>query len=510
MHLGLRVPNIWLRARLRFGRGESAVDVSGVSLPGLPDIAVGSNGHVAWSFTNSYGDFFDWVQLQFTDEEKRHYSGPGGEREIVRVEETIRVRGGADETLVLRETLFGPIARDDAVFGALAASWTAHHPRALNLELLRLESARNVAEALALAGRVGMPAQNFIVGDRDGAIGWTVIGLVPRRAGFDPRLPSDWSQPGVGWLGWVEAGEMPRVTAPSSQRLWSANARMVDGAALALLGDGGYALGARAAQIRDGLQARERFAAGDMLAIQLDDRALFLARWHALLRTVLARHAADPQLVELSRATERWQGRAAVDSADYRLVRAFREQVHRRVVDGLAAPMRAIDPDYKMPRLPQAEAVVWELLHKRPLHFLPPTYADWNDLLHAAALAVVKDLGGARGSLSARTWGEQNQTAIRHPLSRAVPLLSPLLDMPRQALPGDTAMPRVQGPAFGASMRMAVAPGREAEGILHMPAGQSGNPLSSYYGAGHGDWAAGRATPFLPGTTQRTLLLAPH
>jgi penicillin amidase len=173
--------------------------------------------------------------------------------------------------------------------------------------------------------------------------------------------------------------------------------------------------------------------------------------------------------------------------------------------------MRAIDPDYRMPRLPQAEAVVWELLHKRPLHLLPPAYADWNDLLQAAALAVVKDLGSSRGGgLEARTWGEQMQTAIRHPLSRAVPWLASLLDMPRQSLPGDTAMPRVQGREFGASMRMAVAPGREAEGILHMPGGQSGNPLSPYYGAGHDDWAAGRATPFLPGEAQRTLLLAPR
>jgi len=510
MHLGLRVPNLWLRARLRFGSGEQAVDVSGVTLPGLPGVVVGANGHIAWSFTNSYVDSFDWVVVQFTDEEKRRYSSPGGEREIVRVEETIRVRGGAAETLDLRETVYGPIAHDDAVFGALAASWTAHHRRALNLELLRLESVRTVPGALALAGRIGMPAQNFIVGDSRGAVGWSITGLVPRRAGFDPRLPSDWSQPGVGWQGWAAPEELPQVLAPAGLRLWSANARMVDGEALALLGDGGYALGARAAQIRDGLKARERFAERDMLAIQLDDRALFLARWHALLRTVLAREGGDARLAELERATERWQGRASIDSADYRLVRAFREQVHKRVVDGLAAPMRAIDPDYKMPRLPQSEAVIWELLHRRPLHLLPPIYADWNDLLQAAALAVVKDLGNADGGLAARTWGEQMQTAIRHPLSRAVPWLAPLLDMPRQPLPGDTAMPRVQGREFGASMRMSVAPGREADGILHMPGGQSGNFLSPYYGAGHDDWAAGRATPFLPGKAQRTLLLTPR
>jgi penicillin amidase len=508
MHLNLRVPSVWLRARLRFGSGADAVDVSGVTLPGFPGIVVGSNGHVAWSFTNSYGDFFDWVEVKFSDGSKRRYRTADGERDVVRVEETIGVHGGPGETLVVRETVFGPIAHESAAFGTLAAAWTAHHPQALNLDLLRLESARDTAEALALAGRIGMPAQNFIVGDSKGTIGWTITGAVPRRVGFDPLLPADWSQPGVGWRGWIAPEDLPRVAAPASGRLWSANARMVDGEALAKLGDGGYPLGARAAQIRDDLLAHERFAEGDMLAIQLDDRALFLRRWWTLLREVLARHAGDARLAGIASATERWAGRAAIDSVDYRVVREFRDQVHRRVIDALAAPMRAIDPGYAMPRLPQAEGVVWELLRVRPPHLLAPTYADWDALLLASAQAVAAELGG-KGDLDTRTWGERMRPAIRHPLSRAVPWLSPLLDMPRQPLPGDVDMPRVQGMEFGASMRMAVAPGREAAGILHMPGGQSGNPLSPYYGAGHDDWARGRATPFLPGPAQHRLVLVP-
>src|SRR3546814_14359907 len=55
------------------------------------------------------------------------------------------------------------------------------------------------------------------------------------------------------------------------------------------VGDGGYDLGARAAQIRDGLFARQRFGERDLLAIQLDDRALFLQRWWQLLRDEAAR-----------------------------------------------------------------------------------------------------------------------------------------------------------------------------------------------------------------------------
>ena len=62
MHLGLRVPNTWYRLRLAVER--DGVDVTGVSLPGTPAVVAGSNGHVAWGFTNSYGDFQDLVQLE--------------------------------------------------------------------------------------------------------------------------------------------------------------------------------------------------------------------------------------------------------------------------------------------------------------------------------------------------------------------------------------------------------------------------------------------------------------
>ncbi len=87
--------------------------------------------------------------------------------------------------------------------------------------------------------------------------------------------------------------------------------------------------------------------------------------------------------------------------------------------------------------------------------------------------------------------------------------MSWLLDMPGERLPGDSNMPRVQGSTFGASERFAVEPGHEEFVYFHMPGGQSDNPLSPFYGAGHEDWAQGKATPFLPGAPKHTLVLNP-
>ena len=68
-------------------------------------------------------------------------------------------------------------------------------------------------------------------------------------------------------------------------------------------------------------------------------------------------------------------------------------------------------------------------------------------------------------------------------------------------------MPRIQAPSMGASQRMAVSPGREQDGYMHMPCGQSGHPLSPHYGDAHDAWAEGKPTPFLPGETVHTLVL---
>ncbi|WP_255211121.1 penicillin acylase family protein [Methylogaea oryzae] len=45
--------------------------------------------------------------------------------------------------------------------------------------------------------------------------------------------------------------------------------------------------------------------------------------------------------------------------------------------------------------------------------------------------------------------------------------------------------------------------------MLHMPGGQSGNPLSAYYDDQQRDWLAGVATPLLAGETLQRLTLTP-
>ena len=100
-------------------------------------------------------------------------------------------------------------------------------------------------------------------------------------------------------------------------------------------------------------------------------------------------------------------------------------------------------------------------------------------------------------------------TAYRHPLSAALPFVGRWLDMPMRPLAGDLYTIQVHSGSLGASERMVVSPGHEAEGIMHMPTGQSGHPLSPFYSNSHDAWVNGDPTPFLPGPAEHVLTLMP-
>ena len=511
MHLGLGVPNTWYRARLRIG-GSEPRDLTGVTLPGAPIMVVGSNSRVAWGFTNSYGDWSDLVVVERSADGKQ-YRGTDGWRPFEHYAVTLRSSSGRSETVDVTWTQWGPVLESDAGSTTLALKWAAHDPDAANLHWLALESAADVESALAVANAIGGPVQNFVAADSQGNIGWTLLGRMPLRgAGYSPGVPSDWTQPDAGWQGWRAPEQYPRIVNPPSGRIWSANNRVVGGEALAAIGDGSPDRGARAQQIRDGLFAIAAATERDMLAIQLDDRALFLVRWRDLLldRLDAGAIAGSAGRAEFRRLIDAWDPRASAGSVGYRMVRTFHETLERRVFEALTIEVRSSQPGAQL-RVPrQFEEAAWRLVQERPAHLLDPRFRDWDEFLLSVLDEAIADIAQDCGEpLADCSWGERNLVSIQHPLSRAVPRLAPWLDMPSVPMGGDNDMPHVHVSGFGASERFAVSPGREQDAYFHMPGGQSGHPLSPYYRAGHEAWVRADPTPFLPGPAQHTLRLAP-
>ena len=519
MHLGLAVPNTWYRVRLLVASESPADrrDLMGLTLPGAPIMVVGSNGHIAWGFTNSYGDWTDLARVQRSPD-GRQYRTAAGWAPLQRFVETVRSSSGAMREVIVEQTQWGPLlpAAEKAGEGTLALAWTAQDPAATNLHWLQLEDVHECSKALDVANTIGGPAQNFVCADAGGNIGWTLLGRMPLRGtGYDAGVPSDWTQPDAGWQGWRDPATYPRVFNPPAGRIWTANNRVVGAERLAAIGDGSPDRGARAQQIRDELLAIPAGQAteADMLRIQLDDRALFLVRWRDLLLGLLDAGALrdKPARAAMRKQVETWDPHAATGAVGYRLVREFHEALERRTFDALTIPARVAHPDaaFKVPR--SFEEAVWELATTRPAHLLDPRFADWRafllDVVDESLARTAEQCADA--TFATCTWGEANATNIRHPLSRAVPMLARWLDMPREPMSGGNDMPHVHAPGFGASERFGVSPGREAQGYFHMPAGQSGHPLSKFYRAGHQAWVRGEALPYLPGETKFALTLQP-
>ena len=431
MHLAHSVPNIWFRAELRWPSHH----LIGVTLPGVPFLVAGSNTKVAWGFTNTNGDWVDLVEIETTGSDGGSYLTPDGPRPFILHEETLEVAGGESERLVVRETIWGPVVDEDHRGVSRAARWIAHDPDGVGFELYELETVTSVVEAIAVAQRSGIPPQNFMSADAGGSIGWTVTGRIPRRVGFDGRRPTSWATGERRWDGWVPPEDHPTRIDPAEGVLWTANARTVGGADLAVLGDGGYAFGARALQIRDDLEALEAPDEGDMLATQLDDRAHFMSRWRDYFLTWVE----DEELRGL--LEDDWSGRASPDSAAYRLVRSLRLALFEEIVGALTLPAAEADERFSVHRLRQWDGPLWRLVHERPTHLVPEGRPDWDAWMAEIVEGKLLEWR-ATGPLSARTWGELTAAEVRHPLSGAVPFASRWLDMPPDPLSGRQQPPQ--------------------------------------------------------------------
>lgn len=481
MHLSLRVPVIWYRAQLNYTANAEKHQANGVTLPGAPAVVVGSNGHIAWGFTNGYLDTADWYKL--TDKDQTYF-----------VNETIELPEGS-ESYELEMSEFGPVKTLDGEKYAL--TWVAHQEYAVDMELINLETAQTVEYALDIATTIGIPVQNMIVVGSNGDAAWKPTGAIPARlqpmqtAANSAQYASMWSTDEV---------TLPQVLNPETNRLWTANSRVISTDQLKRFGNGAYAMGARAQQIKDRLFEKEQFTESDFYKIQLDNQALFLKPWHKLLTQVL--NAQPLKYQEDLKVLSEWGECACADSVGYTLVRNYRAAL----IDEIFAPVESALLKHDLSLSPikrDLEAGVWQLLKDFPDSWLSDKHVSWPQLMSQVYVDMRQDLlktygANEQDSLHVLAWGDVNELKLQHPFSKQMPFLSSLLDMPTVPGFGDSFMPAVQKNGFGASQRFFVQPGLEKNAILTVPGGQSGHPLSPFYRSGFDDYAKQKNTPLLP------------
>ena len=504
MHLNLSIPNTWYRASLRYGN----VEISGVILPGAPAVVVGSNGHVAWGFTYICGDLLDLVRLEINPKNPDEYKTPNGWRRFEVVNEHIQIKGGGHILQPIKLTIWGPVSPNPLMGQPVAIHWTALQPEAVGMELLDIDQALTLEDALLVMNRFGGPPLNVVIADDTGRIAWTYCGKIPIRKGFDGSATKSWADGDIGWEGYIPPSELPRVISPPEGFIATANNRTLGKAYPHVIGHN-FINSHRAYRINKRLREMDEVTEQDMFQLQLDTVNHFYEFYQQLALSVLTEEvvADKPRLLAARRRIEAWDGKAEVDSVTFGLLVRFRQILAEDVFEPFLVLGHETDRRFSY-SWGNMETPLRILLKERIPATLPDpaNYPDWEHFIRSKLKESIEQLLSEHNlkSLDQLTWGTIHKTKISHPLG-FIPILGKILNMPQKPLPGGYHCVR----ATNASERMVISPGHHGEGLLHIPCGQSGHPLSENYKDQYSYWLKGKPLPFLPGQTTHTLTLNP-
>ena len=180
-HLSLRLPNIFYRVELEW---EDRA-LRGVSIPGLPGVLIGASNDVAWGATVSNADQSDWIVVEVDPADPSRYLTPDGYEPFATGVAEIAVAGGEPVRIETRATRWGPVVATDWRGRPLALHATWLEPQGLDLDIVGLAQAGDVASASAILARWAGPSLNWVLADRAGDVAWVANGPLPRRVGFD-------------------------------------------------------------------------------------------------------------------------------------------------------------------------------------------------------------------------------------------------------------------------------------------------------------------------------------
>lgn len=391
-HLGLSLPNFWLLV----GIISPSYRVVGMMPPGLPVIGLGRNPGLAWGGTNmraANSDLFDVSKLPRTT--------------ITTREVPLRPRFWRSRSLRLRDSSFGPIVSDHALFkGApdetLALSWTGHLPSDDVGAFLGAMRARDGAQFRQAFASFAVAGQNMLYATAKGEIGQIMAVFLPDR----PRsLPSDIvldpRDPEVCWRGVLTACDLPHVENPREGVLASANnvptrARVPVGYF--------FVPDERVERLQALLAGPRKVTHADLMALQRD---VFSSASLALKETLVA--AIETAGLETRQsgffdALKAWDGHYHIEARGpvcfETLLAAVTERLHA-------------EPDRRGRRRVPAERSQWNMLVRYFASDLEARSPEVRrDLLAASLDQAAKD------ARSFAQWGEMHRLRLGHVLAR--------------------------------------------------------------------------------------------
>ncbi|MBU45314.1 MAG: hypothetical protein CMN76_19035 [Spirochaetaceae bacterium] len=209
-HVGLTVPPLWLLIGIRTPELEAV----GMTIPGLPALALGRSEHIAWGGTNMWGLSSALIRLPAEVLEK-----------ATEKKATIGIRGWPDRSIRIRNSAFGPVISDSPLIESeepLSLAWIGHDVSHELLTFRRILRAKNCEDFKDAFASWAVSAQNYLCVDRQGSI---MHILAYRKPVPVPGPDEDQliRNPDEHWQRYIPANEMPSRLNPPDGFLISAN-----------------------------------------------------------------------------------------------------------------------------------------------------------------------------------------------------------------------------------------------------------------------------------------------
>ncbi|OKK15520.1 penicillin amidase [Streptomyces sp. CB02488] len=335
-HLAPQLPSLWYQMGLHC-RSVSATckyDTAGYTFSGMPGVIIGHNQDVAWGFTNLGADVTD-LFLEKVSADGYQYDGKV--KPFVTREETIKVAGGRDRHITVRETNNGPLVSDrsselekvgqkapvtnaapDRADGyGVALKWTALEPGKSMDAVFELNRAKDFTSFRAAAEHFEVPSQNLIYADTKGHIGYQAPGKIPQRKSGDGTMPSPGWSSAYGWKkDPIPFDELPYEYDPKRGYIVTANQAVIDEKKYPYMLTKDWGYGTRSQRINDLIQSKikggGKISTDDMQKMQMDNTSEIAT---LLVPELMKINISDKDVREAQKLLEGWDYTQESDSA---------------------------------------------------------------------------------------------------------------------------------------------------------------------------------------------------
>lgn len=451
MHIAWSLPGVWYMAHLN----APGMNVSGVAIPGVPAIVVGRNESIAWGITNLGFDVQDLYVPALS--------------QAVLERDRIAVKGTPGEPFQQLVNAHGPMFNGPGN-RPVALRWVAAEKMPFKIGLVKLNRAKNWDEFRDALREFPGAASNVAYADKSGNIGLQVTGPLPIRKGCNGQrvLAAGTCE----WEGFIPFDELPSFYNPGPGLIVTGNQNPFP-EKYPYAVSGNFAPHYRANRILAELQRKEKWAPEEMVKLQADIYSPFS---HFLAQQIVAawdrKKASNPQLKDAMELLRGWNGEMGAGSPQP-LITTYAANYLRRSIATKATNMPALEWEPFI-----YFGVIESMLRTRPEGW----FADWDHELLRCLQEGVEE-GARRQGTDARKWqwGEFNKLTIFSPVLRGVPWVSGYFQIGPVGVGGSSTTVKQTTPRMGPSMRMVVDFGDPKGGMLNVPVGQSGHPLSGHF-----------------------------